>query len=49
MEELQIAANQQLKFEYDRITEAGVKLEPLYGPGFTGMHNLGNRWVERRG
>lgn len=43
MDELQIEANEQLKFEFDRITEAGQKLEPLYGPGYTGMRNLGNR------
>jgi len=26
--------------------EAGKKLTPLYGPGYTGLKNLGNRYVE---
>jgi ubiquitin carboxyl-terminal hydrolase 5/13 len=43
MAEMEINANQQLKFEFDKITEAGQKLEPCYGPGYTGMINLGNR------
>eukprot|EP00045_Choanoeca_perplexa_P006828 m.59157 g.59157 ORF g.59157 m.59157 type:complete len:789 (+) comp13807_c0_seq1:139-2505(+) len=42
MAEMEINANQQLKFEFDKITEAGQKLEPCYGPGYTGMLNLGN-------
>lgn len=46
MTELEIEANAALKFEFDKITEAGVQLEPLYGPGYTGMINLGNRCVK---
>jgi ubiquitin carboxyl-terminal hydrolase 5/13 len=45
MTEMEIEANAALKFEFDKITEAGVQLEPLYGPGYTGMINLGNRCV----
>jgi ubiquitin carboxyl-terminal hydrolase 5/13 len=40
MAELQIEVN--LKFEFDRITEAGAQLKPLHGPGFIGLKNLGN-------
>eukprot|EP00730_Choanoeca_flexa_P004498 TRINITY_DN11713_c0_g1_i2.p1 TRINITY_DN11713_c0_g1~~TRINITY_DN11713_c0_g1_i2.p1 ORF type:complete len:847 (+),score=243.25 TRINITY_DN11713_c0_g1_i2:160-2700(+) len=42
MAEMEINANQQLKFEFDKITEAGQQLDPCYGPGYTGMLNLGN-------
>ncbi|NXO12337.1 UBP13 hydrolase, partial [Oriolus oriolus] len=28
--------------EWEVIQEAGVKLKPMYGPGYTGMKNLGN-------
>ena len=28
--------------EYDTIQEAGSQLTPQFGPGFTGIHNLGN-------
>uniref|UniRef100_A0A0G4HCV6 Ubiquitin carboxyl-terminal hydrolase n=1 Tax=Chromera velia CCMP2878 TaxID=1169474 RepID=A0A0G4HCV6_9ALVE len=38
--ELQIELNK--KFEWDRITEAGKKLEPLAGAGYVGLVNLGN-------
>ncbi|CAF1076166.1 unnamed protein product, partial [Brachionus calyciflorus] len=41
MAELEIDLNQKVG-EWDRIQESGSKLEPLYGPGFTGMKNLGN-------
>lgn len=47
MAEMEIEANSALHFELERITEAGAKLAPLYGPGYTGMINLGNRWVQR--
>lgn len=29
-------------YDFNKITEAGAKLRPLAGPGFTGMKNLGN-------
>ena len=41
MAELEIDLNQKVG-EWDRIQESGSQLVPLYGPGFTGMHNLGN-------
>jgi len=41
MAELEIDLNQKVG-EWDRIQESGSKLVPLYGPGFTGMRNLGN-------
>lgn len=41
MTELEIDLNQKVG-EWDRIQESGSKLVPLYGPGFTGMRNLGN-------
>lgn len=40
MIELEIDLNQ--KMEYDTIQESGSQLTPKYGPGFTGIHNLGN-------
>ncbi|EGD75060.1 ubiquitin carboxyl-terminal hydrolase [Salpingoeca rosetta] len=42
MTELEIEANERLQFEFDAIQESGVTLEPAYGPGHTGMKNLGN-------
>lgn len=41
MTELEIEGNQRMG-EWDVIQEAGCKLEPVYGPGYTGMRNLGN-------
>ena len=41
MAELEIDLNQRVG-EWDRIQESGSKLVPLYGPGYTGMRNLGN-------
>ena len=41
MAELEIDLNQKIG-EWDRIQESGSKLVPLYGPGYTGMRNLGN-------
>ncbi|XP_052819393.1 ubiquitin carboxyl-terminal hydrolase 5-like [Mya arenaria] len=41
MVELEIDLNQKVG-EWDVIQEAGSKLTPLYGPGYTGMRNLGN-------
>ncbi|KAK9833553.1 hypothetical protein WJX81_005633 [Elliptochloris bilobata] len=40
MAELQIDLN--MSFEFDRITEAGAALQPLSGPGYVGLYNLGN-------
>lgn len=42
MTELEIEANLSIKAEWDLIQEAGKKLVPLFGPGYTGMINLGN-------
>ena len=41
MVELEIDLNQRIG-EWDVIQEAGSQLTPLYGPGYTGMRNLGN-------
>lgn len=41
MIEMEIDINQRVG-EWDVIQEAGSKLVPLHGPGYTGMHNLGN-------
>ena len=41
MVELEIDLNQKVG-EWDVIQEAGSKLTPMYGPGYTGMRNLGN-------
>ncbi|KAG7457683.1 hypothetical protein MATL_G00229800 [Megalops atlanticus] len=41
MTELEIAANQRIG-EWEVIQESGATLQPLTGPGFTGMRNLGN-------
>ncbi len=41
MAELEIDLNQKVG-EWDRIQEAGSQLVPIYGPGYTGMRNLGN-------
>ncbi|BDA47746.1 Ubiquitin carboxyl-terminal hydrolase 5 [Coccomyxa sp. Obi] len=40
MAELQIDLN--MSFEFDKMTESGAALEPLTGPGFVGLKNLGN-------
>jgi len=40
MAELNVALNK--TFEFDKITEAGAKLEPLSGAGYMGLKNLGN-------
>jgi len=31
-----------LKFEFNKITEASSELTPVYGPGYIGLKNLGN-------
>lgn len=41
MVEMEIDINQKIG-EWDVIQEAGSQLIPLYGPGYTGMRNLGN-------
>lgn len=41
MLEMEIDINQKIG-EWDVIQEAGSKLTPMYGPGYTGMRNLGN-------
>ena len=42
MNELEIAANMNFKFECDNIQESGVALKPVYGPGYLGYINMGN-------
>lgn len=42
MTELEIEMNMKLRSEFDAIQESGKKLTPLYGPGYTGLYNLGN-------
>ena len=40
MAELEIALNS--GYEFDKILESGAELQPLSGPGFVGLSNLGN-------
>lgn len=40
MAELELDMN--VAFDFSKLTEEGKVLEPLYGPGYTGMKNLGN-------
>lgn len=35
--------DQNTNFEWNRIQESGQEVEPIFGPGFTGLVNLGNR------
>lgn len=35
---------QNLSFEWDRVEERGQQLQPVFGPGLTGLRNLGNRY-----
>ena len=42
MTELEIEMNMKLRSEFDAIQESGKQLTPLHGPGYTGLHNLGN-------
>ena len=42
MNELEIAANMNFKFECDNILESGVALKPVFGPGYLGFINMGN-------
>lgn len=41
MAELEIDYNQRV-WEYSRLCESGQKLVPVFGPGLTGLRNLGN-------
>ena len=41
MLEMELDLNQRA-WEWDRLTESGSQLQPVYGPGYTGLHNLGN-------
>ncbi|KAI0495491.1 hypothetical protein KFK09_021792 [Dendrobium nobile] len=34
--------DQNMNFDWNRIQESGQELEPLFGPGYTGLVNLGN-------
>jgi len=42
MNELEIAANMNFKFECDNILESGVALKPVFGSGYLGYVNMGN-------
>lgn len=35
---------QNLSFEWARVEERGQQLQPVSGPGLTGLRNLGNRY-----
>lgn len=35
--------DQNTNFDWNRIQEGGQEIEPLFGPGYTGLINLGNR------
>lgn len=35
--------DQNFNFDWNRIQETGEDVEPLFGPGYTGLVNLGNR------
>ena len=41
MVELELDLNQRIG-EWGLLTESSSKLEPIFGPGYTGMRNLGN-------
>jgi uncharacterized UBP type Zn finger protein len=34
-----------LNFDFSLTDEAGNALEPVFGPGLTGLQNLGNRFI----
>nr|GLL31731.1 ubiquitin carboxyl-terminal hydrolase 14 isoform X1 [Ipomoea trifida] len=36
--------DQNFNFDWNRIQETGQDVEPLFGPGYTGLVNLGNRY-----
>jgi len=41
MVELELALNQKVG-EWATLQESGSELKPIFGPGYTGIHNLGN-------
>ena len=41
MAELQLEQN--LKFDFNMVTDDGQTMEPVFGPGLTGIKNIGNR------
>lgn len=41
MAELEIETN--ISYDWTRIQEQDKQLDPIYGPGYTGLHNIGNR------
>lgn len=41
----EIELDQNTNFDWNRIQESGKDMEPLYGPGYTGLINLGNRFI----
>jgi len=41
MVELELALNQKVG-EWATLQESGSDLKPIFGPGYTGIHNLGN-------
>jgi len=41
MAELELDMNQRV-WEWSVLQESGSQLQPLHGPGLTGIHNLGN-------
>lgn len=42
MAEMEAETMKNMKFESDRILERGKELQPAFGPGCTGLYNLGN-------
>ena len=48
MTELEIDMNMRIG-EWSILQESGRELTPCYGPGYTGLSNLGNRWGVREG
>ncbi|KAF7112199.1 hypothetical protein RHSIM_RhsimUnG0257500 [Rhododendron simsii] len=36
--------DQNTNFDWNRIQESGQEIQPLFGPGYTGLVNLGNRY-----
>lgn len=41
----ELALEQNQNFNFNMFTEDGKSFEPLFGPGYTGFKNLGNRYV----
>ncbi|THU71165.1 hypothetical protein C4D60_Mb08t32660 [Musa balbisiana] len=40
--------DQNMNFDWNRIQESGQQVKPLFGPGYTGLVNLGNRYYEHQ-